>query len=317
VQRFVDLNLAPSFDAAQGFVLRYDTQINAIYANLTFSFRGPWDSDTVKQFRKASLSLLISNGTHRYAPLLQLTAYEDTLPQIVMGRGELCTIAFSVQNISLAMYSQNVYYLHPKVPVPRNFDPIHSTETRVFWTQGNVTAIDGLSLPFYVFRDTGDLLGLGATDWTHMTTEIAGVLGIDSTDIRHTLSVNAILERIPEPLPVPIASITPISSHEQKSKSLTYFGYIITGILVIAVSICSFSLVRWMRDRMGAEENLFTRIFDKLTPWIDHDQSSYSANEISDAQSQKDRMELERVLNAHENQAEVIPLGKYYDSDFD
>lgn len=309
-QRFVDQAGKPALDTAQAFIVSSELSVTNVRATLWLVFHGPWDRLTSQQLQHTALWLLVSNGTVRYAPMHRLSLSEETiLPDQIAGHGESLCFTFVLENVTLTLHAENQYYLYPEVPVPRNYDPIHSTETRVYWAQAQRSALSQSvgRLPVSLVRDTDDLLATGAAVWTTLTAELADAFGGISSDEAPVLALDLQLycqsevPDIPEPSPVVIPT-RPHSDKLDKDESSTVqtgAAIAIAAVAIVSLLMLMVALAIWKRIREGDNETKFTRLFDGLARCTGYDPSGFANLDPPSVRAQKDRNALIGTLEAH------------------
>lgn len=312
-QQFVDQTGQPALEAAQGFVVGTELVVTRMTAGLWFVFQGPWDPLTTTQLQNIKVWLLVSNGTHRYLPIRQLSLATDNLPVQIAGRGESLRLSFELNDTTTTLHTQNVYYIYPEVPVPRNYDPIHATETRIYWAQAQRDPESGYwahALASLV-RDTEDLLALGAASWSSVTDELALAFGGTTPSSAPVLAFDLSLECEEEeqidhsPLPPSPSTTLPLQvPGDSEQLSPTQTGAVATIAVVGAISILMLimALVVWKRIRAGNNETRFTWAFDSVARCTGYDPSGFAALDPPEVRATKERNELIGTLEAHRYQ---------------
>lgn len=309
-QQFVDQLGQPALESAQTFLITADMTVTKIRVSLWFVFRGPWDRLTSEQLQYTTLWLLVSNGTHQHAPLRKLSLRGETLPVQISGRGESLRFDFELDNTTTALFTQNLYYLYPVVPVPRNYDPMHATETRVYWSQAQREPQNPASPVLFqvsLVRDPSDLLALGAATWASLTDELASAFGGVSSSEAPVLALDMYLHSLEEPgsdSPQPTPSpAQPVIVHTEDITSVQTGAAVAIGVVaLISMCMAAIALVVWKRIHDGNRETAFTRFFDGIARCTGYDPSGFAVIDPPDVQAAKDRNALIGMLEAHRYQ---------------
>lgn len=308
-QQFVDQIGQPALESAQAFLTTTEMIVTKIRVSLWFVFRGPWDRLTSEQLQYTTLWLLVSNGTHQHAPLRKLSLRNETLPTQISGRGESLRLDFELNDTTTTLFTQNLYYLYPVVPVPRNYDPLHATETRVYWSQAqrDSQSFDSpVQFRVSLVRDTNDLLDLGAATWASLTDELATAFGGVSLSEAPVLALDMYLqsqEERPGPVePIP-ESKQPITVPNESTMSIKPGVVITLGIFTfIALCMITITLVIWKRIRDGNRDTKFARFFDGIARCTGYDPSGFANIDPPDVKVMKERNALIGMLEAHRYQ---------------
>lgn len=340
-QQFVDQVGIPALETTQPFLVSKPMVVTKLRVALWFVFRGPWDLLTSEQLWQTKGRLLVSNGTHRYVPILDLSlnvskdGQGQDLPIQIAGRGEALQLQFEHNDTNITLYPQNVYYIYPQVPIPRNYDPIHGTETRVYWSQAqdDGESYDPIFLSTPLVRDTEDLLAADATTWRVPTDELANVFGGAEMSKAPFLALDIHLECVEEVTVVP--SQTPATSEQngpstpsQKLTGATHLSPAQTGAVVaivatgtISVLLLAIALSIWKRIRDGDAQTNFTRVFDSIARCTGYDPSGFAALDPPEVRVVKERNQLIGTLEAHRYQTVSVihrdNVGIILDSDSD